>query len=264
MIELAKAQDVNARHFQLLIDAVTDYAIYMLGVDGTVLTWNSGAARLKGYKPEEIIGRSFAKFYTDEDRAAGCRKKRCRRRRRRAALPRKAGGYKKDGAKFWASVVIDPIFDETGKLIGFAKVTRDITERQEAQRILLESERRYRRLVEAVVDYAIFQIDPHGVIATWNVGAERIKGYSTQEVVGKHISTFYTDEDRAAGLPERALRIAADEGRYEAEGWRVRKDGSKFWASVVLDAIYDDNRSTCWGSPRSRAMLPNATKRSKS
>ena len=233
MIESVKAQDANARHFQLLIDAVTDYAIYMLGVDGTVLTWNSGAARLKGYKPEEIIGRSFSKFYTDEDRAAGLPQKALQTATEKGRFAAEGWRVRKDGARFWASVVIDPIFDETGKFIGFAKVTRDITERQEAQQTLLESERRYRRLVEAVIDYAIFQIDPHGVIATWNVGAERIKGYSTQEIVGKHISTFYTEEDRAAGIPERALRIAA------------MKDGTKprGGASGRMDQDFGPGRS---------------------
>jgi PAS domain S-box-containing protein len=241
VIESAKVQDANVRHFQLLIDAVTEYAIYMLGVDGTVLTWNSGAARLKGYKPEEIIGRSFSKFYTEEDRAAGLPQKALQTAAETGRFAAEGWRVRKDGARFWASVVIDPIFDETGKIIGFAKVTRDITERQETQQTLLESERRYRRLVEAVVDYAIFQIDPGGVIATWNVGAERIKGYSTSEIVGKHFSTFYTEEDRAARIPERALKIAASEGRYASEGWRLRKDGSRFWASVVLDAIYGDS-----------------------
>ena len=147
---------------------------------------------------------------------------------------------RKDGTRFWASVVIDAIKDKQGELIGFAKVTRDVTERQEAQEHLLESERRYRRLVEAVVDYAIFQLDIEGVVATWNAGAARIKGYSSEEIIGQHFSRFYTEDDRAAGVPERALKRTASEGRYEAEGFRVRKDGSQFFASVVIDAIKDD------------------------
>ena len=119
-----------------------------------------------------------------------------------------------------------PIWDETGELIGFAKVTRDITERQEAHWNLLQSERRYRQLVEAVVDYAIFQLDPAGHVSTWNTGAERIKGYSREEIIGQHFSRFYTDEDRKAGVPQKALQRAASTGRFEAEGRRVRKDGT--------------------------------------
>jgi PAS domain S-box-containing protein len=148
---------------------------------------------------------------------------------------------RKDGTRFWALVVLDAIKDTKGELIGYAKVTRDITERQEAQQILLESERRYRRLVEAVVDYAIFQLDRTGHVTTWNPGAERIKGYRAEEIIGRHFSTFYAEEDRQAGVPTRALETAAREGRYEAEGWRIRKDGSRFRAFVVIDAIRDED-----------------------
>ena len=141
---------------------------------------------------------------------------------------------------FWASVVIDAIRNEDGELLGFAKITRDVTERQLATQTLLDSESRYRRLIEAVVDYAIFQLDANGLIATWNPGAQRIKGYTEPEIIGKHLSTFYTEEDKKAGVPQRALETAAKTGKYEAEGWRVRKDGSTFWASVLIDAIRDE------------------------
>src|SRR5690348_6916150 len=97
-------------------------------------------------------------------------------------------------------------------------------------------------MVEGVKDYAIFSLDPHGRVATWNAGAERIKGYTADEIIGQHFSRFYSEEDRAAGIPARGLEQARTEGRWEAEGWRVRKDGTRFWASVVIDAIYDDNR----------------------
>lgn len=230
-----------ARQLQLLINAVVDYAILMLGLDGRIQTWNTGAERLKGYRPDEAIGQHFSIFYTPEDRAAGLPERALETARRKGSFAAEGWRVRKDATRFWASVVIDAIRDEQGVLVGFVKITRDITERQDAQARLLESERRYRRLVEAVVDYAIFQLDIHGVIATWNVGAERIKGYSAEEIIGRHFSTFYTEEDRAAGIPQRALTTAQSEGRYEAEGWRVRKDGSRFWASVVIDAIYDDS-----------------------
>ena len=226
---------------QLLIDAVVDYAIYMIGLDGRVLSWNSGAVRLKGYEPREIIGQPFSRFYTPEDQAAGMPQKALRVAKEEGRFHAEGWRVTKDGTRFWASVVIDAIKNESGEVIGFAKVTRDITDRQEAQQRLLESERRYRRLIEAVVDYAIFQLDVNGIVATWNVGAKRIKGYTADEIIGQHFSKFYTAQDRAAGVPAQALDKARTEGRYEAEGYRVRKDGTHFWASVVIDAIYDED-----------------------
>ncbi|HET9415777.1 MAG TPA: PAS domain S-box protein, partial [Pseudolabrys sp.] len=230
----------QANRFQLLIDAVVDYAICMLDPDGRVVSWNSGAERLKGYTADDIVGRPFSEFYTPEDRKAGLPQKALRTVREKGRFHTEAWQVRKDGTQFWASVVIDPVYDKSGELIGFAKVTRDITERQLAQQTLLESERSYRRLIEAVVDYAIFQLDPNGRIATWNTGAERIKGYTAAEIIGKNLTTFYTEEDRQAGVAQQALETAARTGKYEAEGWRLRKDGSRFWASVVIDAIRDD------------------------
>lgn len=230
----------TTRRLQLLIDAIVDYAIYLMDVDGRVLSWNSGARRLKGYEPDEIIGESFSRFYTPEDRA-----QRLPQRALEAAAA--AGRYemegwrvRKDGSRFWALAVLDAVYGDDGEIIGFAKVTRDLTERQHSQQRLLESERRYRRLIESVIDYAIYQIDPNGNVVSWNRGAERIKGYSADEIIGRHFSLFYTEEERAAGIPEKALNTAATFGRYEAEAWRVRKNDSKFFASVVIDAIRDE------------------------
>ncbi len=144
---------------------------------------------------------------------------------------------RKDGSRFWSSAVLQAVRDEQGVLIGFAKITRDITERAAAQAALLESERRFRVLVEGVVDYAIYMLDPSGIVSNWNTGAERLKGYTAVEIVGQHFSKFYTKEERSKGVPGRVLETAAREGRFETEGWRVRKDGSRFWASVVVDTI---------------------------
>ena len=146
-----------------------------------------------------------------------------------------------DGSRFWALAVMNAVRDHGGELIGFAKVTRDITERRWEQSRLLESERRFHHLVQSVVDYAIFQLDKDGVVATWNRGAEHIKGYSADEIIGRHFSVLYTEEDRAAGIPARTLATATSEGRSEAEGWRVRKDGTRFWATVVVDPIRNDH-----------------------
>ncbi len=227
----------EAWRLQLLIDSVIDYAIYMIDLDGRVASWNSGAARLKGYTAEEIIGEPFAKFFTPEDRERELPRRALEVAAREGRFESEGWRVRSDGSRFWGLAVIDAVRDHDGKLIGFAKVTRDMTERRLEQSRALESERRFRRLVEAVIDYAIFQLDQDGVVATWNAGAQRIKGYTADEIVGQHFSRFYTEEDRAAGVPARALATAAAEGRFEAEGWRVRKDGTRFWASVVIDAI---------------------------
>ncbi|MBO4225377.1 PAS domain-containing sensor histidine kinase [Bradyrhizobium neotropicale] len=240
-MEHAVNQVADAERLQLLIDAIVDYAIYMVEPDGTIASWNSGAARLKGYRADEIIGKSFSIFYTPEDRDAGLAARALATAGEKGRFTAEGWRVRKDGSRFWAMVVIDAIKDKEGKLLGFAKVTRDITERQEAHQRLLESERRYRRLIEAVVDYAIFQLDATGNVVTWNPGAQRIKGYEPDEIIGHHFSRFYSDEDRALGVPKKALEQATHHGRFEAEGWRVRKDGSKFWASVVIDRITDEN-----------------------
>jgi PAS domain S-box-containing protein len=227
--------------YELLIRGVIDYAIFMLDPDGRVVSWNPGAQRIKGYAAEEIIGEHFSRFYPDEERAAGVPGKALRTAAETGRFSAEGWRVRKDGSRFWAMVVIDPIHHD-GQLVGFAKVTRDMTEQRRAQLAALESERRFRLLVQGVVDYAIFMLDPEGHVTNWNAGAERIKGYAASEIVGQHFSRFYTAEDTAAGLPWKVLETARREGHYEAEGWRCRKDGRRFWASVVLDAIYDDGK----------------------
>ncbi len=233
---MASTADIH----ELLIRSVVDYAIYMLDPEGRVLSWNPGAERIKGYSAEEIIGQHFSRFYTEEDRAAGVPSNALKQAASAGRFTAEAWRVRKDGSRFWAMVVIDPILQH-GKLIGFAKVTRDISEQRAAQLAALESERRFRLLVQSVTDYAIFMLDPDGYVSNWNAGAARIKGYTEAEILGRHFSTFYTQEDCDAGVPWDALEKARREGRYEAEGWRCRKDGSRFWAGVVVDAIHDDD-----------------------
>ena len=231
---------LDEQRFQLLVNSVSDYAIYMLDRSGHVATWNPGARRFKGYEADEIIGRHFSLFYTDEDRAGGEPVRALAAATNEGKYETEAWRVRKDGTRFWAHVVIDPIRDSEGTLVGFAKITRDITDKKEAQQALFDSEQRFRMLVQGVRDYAIYMLDPDGTISNWNTGAETIKGYRADEVVGRHFSLFYTDEDRARDVPKHALATALREGKYEKEGWRVRKDGTRFWASVVIDPIFDD------------------------
>ncbi|NEI25725.1 hybrid sensor histidine kinase/response regulator [Rhizobium ruizarguesonis] len=226
--------------FRLLVDAITDYAIYMLSPEGIITSWNTGAQRFKGYRPSEILGQHFSRFYLEEDRAAGVPARALATAAEQGRFEGEGWRQRKDGTCFWAHVIIDPIRRPSGELIGYAKITRDLTERRAAEKAIRQSEEQFRRLVQGVSDYAIYMLDPDGNVSSWNFGAERIKGYRPQEIIGRHFSTFYTPEDREAGVPQTALRLARAEGRFEREGWRVRKDGSRFWASVVIDVIRDD------------------------
>jgi len=235
--EAQQALEESERRFRLLVEGVVDYAIYMLDPNGVVTNWNRGAERIKGYAAGEIVGRHFSAFYTPEDRKADLPTRALATALRDGRFDAEGWRVRKDGSRFWASVVIDPIYDDDGVLMGFAKITRDVSERKAALEALTESERQFRTLVSGVVDYAIFMLEPDGIVSNWNTGAARIKGYTADEIVGQHISRFYIEEDRASGTPARALETALREGRYEAEGWRVRKDGSLFWASVIIDAI---------------------------
>ena len=231
------APEFSGNRFELLVQSVTDYAIYMLSTNGTIVSWNAGARRFKGYEADEIVGQHFSRFYTPEDQAAGIPALALETAERDGRFEAEGWRVRKDGGRFWASVVIDPIRDPGGTLIGFAKVTRDLTERRAAEEALKASEERFRLLVESVTDYAIYMLDAVGTITSWNAGAARFKGYTADEILGQNFSRFYSEEDRMAGIPSRALETASREGRFEAEGWRIRKDGSRFWANVVIDAI---------------------------
>ena len=221
----------------LLVQSVTDYAIYMVDRRGVVASWNAGAQRFKGYTAAEIVGQHFSRFYDEEDRRAGLPERALRLAEEEGRFEAEGWRIRKDGSRFWANVVVDPIRDEDGTLLGFAKVTRDLTERKRAEEELRRSEERFRLLVQGVTDYAIYMLDPDGRITSWNAGAERFKGYSAEEIIGEHFSRFYTPEEASAGTPAKALATALADNHFEAEGWRVRKDGSRFWANVVIDPI---------------------------
>jgi PAS domain S-box-containing protein len=230
----------NDERYRLLIDSITDYAIYMLDPGGHVVSWNPGAERFKGYTEEEILGRHFSTFYIPQDREQDRPGIALRTATEQGRFEGEGWREKKDGSRFWAHVVIDTIRDKKGNLVGFAKITRDLTERKKAEELLRQSEQQFRLLVQGVTDYAIYMMDPGGHVSSWNAGAERIKGYKPEEIIGQHFSRFFRRKDREAGLPDKAIKCAMEEGRYESEGWRIRKDGTRFWANAVVDAIHDE------------------------
>ncbi|MEP6905602.1 MAG: PAS domain S-box protein, partial [Gemmatimonadales bacterium] len=222
---------------RLLVDSITDYAIFAFDPKGYVLSWNSGAERLKGHKASEIIGRNVSTFYSDADREMGLPERHIEIAAHEGRFEGEGWRVRKDGSRFWAAVSITAMRDDIGELIGFAKVTRDLTERRKAESALSRSEERFRLMVQTVKDYGIFMLDTEGKVATWNEGAARIKGYTADEIIGQHFSRFYPLEEIARGKPDHELTVALREGRYEDEGWRLRKDGTRFWANVVITTL---------------------------
>ena len=227
------------QHFTELVAGVEDHAIFLLDPNGIVKSWNAGARRIKGYEAEEIIGQPFTRFYTQEAIDSGWPQEELRRAAATGRIQDEGWRLRKDGSRIWANVVITALRSPSGELRGFLKITRDLTERRQTEEILRLSEERLRLLIESVQDYAIFMLDPDGRIASWNLGAERIKGYTAAEIIGQHFSIFYSSEDVASGKPQRELETAIREGRVEDEGWRVRKDRSQFWANVIITSVYD-------------------------
>ena len=224
-----------------LVQGIVDYAIYRLDAEGTVLSWNPDAERFMAYTAAEIVGRNYACFFSDEDLARGAPMG-------GLAIAREVGRYegegwrlRKDGSRFWASVVIDRLHDSGGALAGYTKITRDITDSRALHQALRQSEQRFRLLVDSIVHYAIFTLDPEGRVTSWNLGAERAKGYTRDEILGASYTRFFTAEDQAVGKPEQTLAAARANGRFEGEAWRVRKDGSKFLANIVIDLMHDQD-----------------------
>lgn len=226
----------------MLVDSVDEYAIFLLDPDGKVASWNAGAQRIKGYRAEEVLGRHCSIFYTREDIAGGKPAHDLDIAVREGRHSEEAPRVRQDGTLFYAKVTLTALRDAQGRLRGFGKVTQDVTGLRETIEALRQSEERLRLMVEAVGEYAIFMLDPDGRIASWNTGAERIKGYRSEEVIGQHFSIFYSDEDRRRGHPEYELEQARQHGSYGEEGWRIRKDGTRFWASVLLTALAENGR----------------------
>jgi PAS domain S-box-containing protein len=222
-----------------MVSGVQDYAILVLTPEGIVDSWNAGAARINGYRAEEILGKHFSIFYSQQARDSGWPDHELRVASTTGHFEDEGWRIRKDGSQFWANVVITPWRNEAGHLAGFLKITRDLTARRQTELALRESEERFRQLVTNVKDYAIIRLDPEGFVASWNPGAERIKGYAADEIIGRHFSVFYPSDAVTAGWPERELEAARRDRTFEDEGWRVRQDGTMFWANVVISSFTD-------------------------
>jgi PAS domain S-box-containing protein len=238
---VADQSPLREESFQRVVSNVEDHAIFLLTPEGFVTSWNTGAEQILGYRAGEILGKNCLVFYSLEDVDRGLPRQSLDLAKARGTYVEEGWRIRNDGAKFWAHVETTAIREKRGELNGFLKVIRDLTEQHEARAILRRSDDRFRRLVEGVQEYAIFMLDPKGNVATWNRGAQRMKGYRAEEIIGKHFSCFYTPEALAERLPERNLRVAVRERQFEGEGWRVRRDGRRFWASVLITALFDEN-----------------------
>jgi PAS domain S-box-containing protein len=235
------ADNFSTEWLRLWAESTTDYAIFAVAPDGTIVSWNRGGEMIQGYRPDEIIGKHVSSLYTEEDRRNGLPELGLQRAREEGRYEAEGWRVRKDGTLFWANMVLTALYAPDGTLLGYGRVVRDVSDKKIAFDAALESDRRFRLLVQGVKDYAIFMLSPTGHVTNWNPGARRIKGYTDEQIIGSHFSCFYTPEDAAAGVPQRGLETARREGRFEAEGWRVRRDGSRFWAHVVIDAIHDEN-----------------------
>ena len=229
----------NEERYRLMVEVVKDYSIFMLDPDGNIVTWNEGGKRTQGYMPNEVIGKHFSIFYIAEDLKNEKPRKELEIAKATGKYEEEGWRVRKNGSVYWSSVVITALYNEQNNLIGFSKVTRDLSERRQYEDHLRQGEERFRSLVEQVTDYGIFMMDEKGKIVSWNEGAKRIKGYTADEIIGKYFSIFYPEEDIIKGKPAHELKVARKEGKYEEEGWRLRKDGSRFWANIVITAVYN-------------------------
>jgi PAS domain S-box-containing protein len=225
--------------YRRLVEGISDYAIFWLHPGGEVATWNAGAVHATGYAAVDMIGAPFAALFSGDDNDAGAAAALLDVALREGRSELDGWLVRKDGSRFWAQILVDPVHDGSTPL-GFGVVMRDRTERKRVDEELRNSQEQFRVLVQGVADYAIYMLDPGGHVSSWNSGAERIKGYAPHEVIGHHYSAFFTKEDVERGEPMTNLEAVAREGRIETEGWRLRKDGSRFWAHVVIDRITDD------------------------
>lgn len=234
---------VNAageEQFRLLVESVEDYAIFLLDARRCIASWNAGAERITGWRADEVLGRHCDLFFLPEDRERGRPKRILEAAQEKGKHHEETWRIRKDGSRFWASVSVTALYDRTGSLRGFAQVARDITRWKHYEEALRRSEAQFRALVEGVKEYALFLLDADGVVVSWNPGVERVLGFTEEEIVGQHIRIIYTPEDREAGVAEAELSTAEQQGRAPDECWHLRKDGTRFFATGVVNPVRDE------------------------
>lgn len=234
------ARPIVDADYRMMVEAVTDYAIFFIDINGAVRSWNAGARRLKGYEFAEVEGRHFSMFYPQEMVDRRWPEYELEEASRTGRFEDEGWRLRKDGSRFWANIIITRLIGPDGSIHGFSKITRDLTERRRGEELTRQSEERFRLLVENVKDYAIFLLDPSGYVISWNAGAERSKGYVASEIIGQHLSVFYPEDKQAESQSPQQLSTAMREGKFEDERWCLRKDGSRFWASVTITSVFDD------------------------
>jgi PAS domain S-box-containing protein len=240
---LSKALQESEERFRQLVSGVEDCAIFLLDSEGYIMSWNAGAQRIKGYSTPEVVGKHFSVFYTREAIERAWPQLELSVAREKGRFADEGWRLRKDGSQFWASTVINTFRGADGNVRGFLTITRDLSERSKYEAALAESEERFRLLVDGVQEYAIFMLDPQGIVVSWNRGGKMIKGYEASEIVGSHFSLFYPQEAVLHGKPAWELEMAKRYGSFEDEGWRIRKDGSRFWANVVITSLRDKDGS---------------------
>jgi len=235
-----KQAEAALRHseerLRVVIESAHDHAIFTLTPDNRIDSWNIGAERIFGYTEDEIIGQSGALLFTPDDRARGEADNDIATALGTGRADDERWHVRKDGSRFFASGVLHPLREAAGS--GFVKILRDLTERKQVEDALRASEERLRLVIESVQDYAIFTLDPAGRVTSWNAGAHRLKGYTTEEIVGQPVERFYIAEDVAAGKPAHEMDTALRDGRSEDESWRVRQDGTRLWVNEIMTPLY--------------------------
>jgi PAS domain S-box-containing protein len=229
-VETLRASEAR---FRALVEGVRDYAIVLLDIHGDIATWNAGAQAILGFEPNEVIGTHFSRFadpaglheYSGQELQVAATAGR---------FQREVQLIRRSGQSFSANMVITALRDASGVLTGFSQITRDLSERRRFEAALRSSEERFRLLVENVVDYAIVTLDDGGCITSWNSGAEKINGTVASDVLGKHFSRLYPPEDIRANKPWKQLQTARERGRVYDESWRMREDGTQYWANNVI------------------------------
>ncbi|RYG54242.1 MAG: PAS domain-containing sensor histidine kinase [Chitinophagaceae bacterium] len=279
---IAELEDLKKRFDELkfseeryhrMVSEVQDYAIILLDSKGKVLNWNRGAEKIKQYKESEILGKPFQLFYLPEDREAGLPERLLGEAVLTGRATHEGWRLRKDKTRFWGSVALTALHDDNNEVIGFSKVTRDLTEKKLAEDQLKEfteeltqtnealrkSEERYQKMIAEIEDYAIILLNQNGYIENWNAGAQKIKGYSAMEIIGRHFSVFYAAKDKDVRLPDKLLAEARTKGKAMHEGWRIRKDGTQFWGSIVITALHANDGTIIGFSKVTRDLTERKT-----